>query len=251
MDSPASVSSPNEPFVKHALKLAGQAMLLQKSAFVPVLAAEKPNRYGFKILLVIAVTVAIFQAVGSLFDYWTMPQLPKIQAGLYEVITAVTQSRRGEDPSALFNLFYRVGWLLVYMQTGYPLKTGVMWGFLSSIIGPLFNWFTYSIFAHWVMRAVKGNVTSKQLYGIVGLAFAPNLLYVLTIIPGLLLPPSLVSWWFMAVVYQGISAVSPELTWKRKVLVVVLPYFIALLFMILALIGGVWLGVTVARWINT
>jgi hypothetical protein len=250
MDSSPSVSSPNESFIKHAFRLAGRAMLLQKSAFEPVLAAEKPRRYGFKILLVIAVTVAIFQAIGSLFDYWTMPQLPKIQAGLYEVITAVTQSRRGEDPSGLFNLLYRTGWLLVYMQTGYPLKSGVVWGFLGSIIGPIFNWFTYAIFAHWVMRAVKGKVTAKQIYGIVGLAFAPYLLYVLTVIPGVVLPPTLVSWWIMAAMYQGISAAAPELTWKRKVLVVVLPYFIAILFMIGALVGGVWLGVTIAGWMS-
>jgi hypothetical protein len=248
--SEAEISTPSKPSVKDALRLAWQALLLQKSAFVPVLAAEHPNKYGFRVLLVIAVLVALFQAVGSLFDYLTLPNYPEIQARLYDLITAVVQRRGGEEPSGWFDLFYRVIWLGVYMQTGFPTQSGVIWSFLSSIVGPLFNWFTYAIFASWVMRWVKGNATSKQLYGVVGLAFAPLLLNVFTIIPGVLLPPTLIGWWTMAVMYQGISVVVPELSWNRKVAVVVLPYFIAMVFMILALVGGVWLGVTVAGWIN-
>jgi hypothetical protein len=76
------------------------------------------------------------------------------------------------------------------------------------------------------------------------LAYAPSLLLVFNILPGLSIPAGLMRLWVFATSYQAIRSTF-GLSWKRSLVVVFLPYVITMLLFIISLVLGIMLGVVI------
>jgi hypothetical protein len=178
-----------------------------------------------------------------------MPRAEVIQQQVYVVLTQnqIYERYIGVVPlySGIFNVFYPVFWFVIRNAFGYPSRWDIALALPLAWISGMLNWWGFAYIIHWVGRALGGKASRTDLMGAMSLAYAPLWLMIASIIPGLMISAALLSPWIWATSYQAIRA-TYGLSWKRSVLVVVLPYIIAPILMILVLILGVLLGVFIS-----
>jgi hypothetical protein len=240
-------------FIRGSFRAIKEALLLRTEVYTAVTEAPIPSRRGFGILLVLLVTVSLTQIIGALFDVATLPEVNAIQQSLYEAITGLTiyanASAANPNFSSLFSTIYDLFWMFLRWFGGYPSKFGTLFTAVSFITSNLFAWLTYGFIGFYVAKAFGAKVEKMGDYlGLMGLAFAPFILYSVAIFPGLVVPVTLVSMWFLATAYQAIKS-TYGLSWWRTALVVLLPFPINTILLTFTIIFGVVIGVAVSKMI--
>lgn len=229
-------------------RLSWQALMLQEDVYEPFLAVEKPFRRGLIFLTLMLLPVALATSLGLLFDHLTMPQLREIQSQVYAVATQIgfVQEYFSQKPylESFFSLLYNLLWFILRSYGNYPSQVHIIASLFLVVVSGLFDWITYAMIAQWVARWVGAEFRRGVFYAPMALAYAPRLLLIANIFPGLTVPAGLVRFWIFATSYQAIRATF-KLSWKRSLVVVFLPYLITTLLLILSLFLGIILGIGV------
>ncbi len=211
-----------------ALRLAGQAMLLDDSAYAAVYDAKSPLRRGLTILLVILLTVGVAMAIGLALDIVVTPRLDLVEKAIFEALTETTwyQETTTESPdfATSFKRFYTVAWQIAYAVGQAPSWLGTLTGFLATLIVSLLSWFIYGSLAYGIGRWLGGQGNYQQFMGTLALAYAPKLLLVAMVIPGMALG-GIVTLWLLLTKYQAVKH-TYNLSWERNLAVVLMPYLI-------------------------
>jgi hypothetical protein len=240
-------------FVRGSFQAIKEAVFLRADVYTAVSEAPIPSRRGFGILVVVLLTVSLTQVVGALFDVATLPKVALVQDALYKTITGLTifQNVAAANPAFAggFTTIYNIFWMFLRWFGGYPSFAGALILALSSFISGVFAWLTYGFIGFYVARAFGAKIEKMgDFLGLMGLAFAPFILYSAEMIPGLVVPAALVLLWFLAAVYQAIRS-TYQLSWWRTALVVVLPFPINSILLTLTIQLSVFIGVTVSKMI--
>ena len=230
-----------------------RGVLLRPAVYSIVSDAPTPSRRGFGILFVLLITIALTKLMGALLDVATLPRVELIQDAIYQTIIGldIYQGYVSNNPNFAnaFATLYNLFWTFLRWFGGYPSVGGTVFTAVSFVISTIFAWFTYGFIGFYVTKALGAEVEKVGDYlGLMGLAFAPYLLYLFEIVPGLMIPLPLITLWFLATVYQA-NRVTYNLSWWRAVLVAVLPFPINSILLTLVLHLGIYIGVVVSQWI--
>jgi hypothetical protein len=250
--SSTALIEPHTPpnFWRDAFRSIWKALTLQEDAYTTILEAEKPSRQGFKILLVALLIASMGTSLGAALDYLTMPRYDLIQERAYTFITQSDLYRiLGEESpllGELFPLIYKLTWLFLQLQGVEPTGSMILLSFFNVLMSGVFAWFTYAFLSNLLGPRLGGSAEKGALWGAMALAFTPQVLMVANLIPGLTVPPTLVSFWTLACVYQAVR-VTYSFSRSRSVGLVVLVYLLNILLILLALVLGVLLGVFAYR----
>ncbi len=224
-----------------------RALLLDGSAYRTVIEASSPARSGFKVLTVLLLTVGIATALGMLLRYLTLPPLDQIQTSVQSALTSTQLYQNwvqsGSTATILFNVLSRAFWLAAHLRLDYPTPAGILLAPLSIWIGGLLRWVTFAIFGEFFGRRLGGQAPRRAFWGSLAVASSPQLFYLLTVIPGMIVPSTLVTGWTLLTTYQAMRVTFPALTWKRSLSAQVLMFAVNELFIALALVLGILLGV--------
>jgi hypothetical protein len=107
----------------------------------------------------------------------------------------------------------------------------------------LFNWVTFAIFGELIGRKLGGQARRRAFWGALAVANAPQMLTVLNIIPGLVVPSGLLWSWTLLTSYQATHATYPQLSWRRSLSTTLLMYALHYFFVFLSIVLGALLGV--------
>lgn len=241
-------------FIRSSFRAMKEALLLHTEVYTAVSEAPIPSRRGFGILIIMLLTVSLTRIVGALFDVATLPQVDLVQDSLYEAILSLTiyQNAAASNPDMAdrFSTLYHIFWTFLRWFGAYPSKFGTLFTAVTFFTSNLFAWLTYGFIGFYVAKAFGAKVGKMGDYlGLMGLAFAPVILYSVEIIPGLVVPVVLVILLFLATAYQAIKS-TYELSWWRTALVVFLPFPINTILLTLTIQLGVVIGVTVSKWLT-
>ena len=244
------VKSPNPQSISSGLRLAWKALLLHGEAYKTMLEAEHPFRFGLSYLTRLLFPVALAASLGLFFDYLTLPRLEDIQNQVLSVITQISflDAYISQAPylANFLSLLYEILWFVIRMYGNYPSLVHIFVVIVIVLVSGIFDWITYALIAQWVARRMGANYKRNAFYAPMALAYAPRLLLIANIIPGLTMPTSLVATWIFATSYQAIQSTF-KLSWKRSLVVVFLPYLITTILLILAVVFGIIIGLAIFR----
>lgn len=212
-----------------ALRLAGRALLLDDSAYATVHDAKHPLWRGFTILLVILLTVGVALAIGLALDVVVTPRLDLVETAVFEALTETTwyqqSSTQSPDFANSFKRLYTVAWQIAYAVGQAPSWLGTITGFLLTLIVSLLSWFIYGSLAYGIGRWLGGQDNFQQFMGTLALAYAPKLLLVAMVIPGMTFLGGIVALWLLLTKYQVVKH-TYNLSWQRNLVIVFIPHLI-------------------------
>ncbi len=236
-------------FLRTSFRQFWQALLLQSEAYQPILQSERPVRQGFRMLTALYLITGLITSLGLIFHYLTLPKVDVIQSQVGELIlnSGLYQQWSVEQPAlaAVVNLGYRLFWFLAGIRIGYPSRLDIFLTPLSLWAMGLFNWVTFAIFGELIGRKLGGQARRRAFWGALAVANAPQLLTLLNIIPGLVVPSSLLWSWTLLTSYQAVRVTYPQLTWRRSLSTTLAMYALHYFFIFLSIVLGVLLGVLV------
>jgi hypothetical protein len=229
------------------LRVAWHAITLQEDAYGPVLAARNPGRSGLSVLLIVLLLAALATTLGLVFDWLTEPQYATLEQQIYSTVnqSQFYQNFAAGRPTlaAVMQVVYQLYWLIARMNGVYPNALAIVVSFFNVLVSGLFDWLTYGFIAGLLAGWFGGKPEKKTaVWGTMAVAFSPNLIQVLNLIPGVVVPLVLLRPWVMATSYQALRA-TYKLSRGRTVIIVLLMPIVNTLFILLALIGGVLIGV--------
>jgi hypothetical protein len=240
------------PFREHAKQTyvdASKAMMLQDDIYQPYLEKERPFRFGCGTLTLLLAPAAIALGIGIALNLLTLPRIDLLQGQLLNHFTqsAVYQSLATQYASfaAFFNFLYSMIWLMIRLSGVYPFPASIILTPISFITGVLFTWWLFSILIQTVAGWLGGKTKKGAMYGPMVFAFAPQLLYVFGIVPGLTIPVSLTTAWTFAITYQIIKSVY-GFSWARTVMTIILTLVLNIVLIVLAVVFGIVIGVAVS-----
>jgi hypothetical protein len=237
-------------FIRSAFQQFWQALLLQERAYQPILQSDTPSRQGAKLLTVLFLTTGAAMSVGLVMHYLTAPKFDVIQPQIYIWLTQNRFYQSQFPEGSLWNMFikfaYWVIWFFIRVWTGYPSKWDVILGPISNWMMGLFNWFTFAIFGELIARKLGGKAKKRAMFGTLAVAYAPQMLLYLNVIPGLTVPANLIIYWFIATSYQAVRTTYPQLSWKRSLVVTISMFALHYLFIFLSFVLGILLGVGIS-----
>lgn len=247
-NAPPFLVQPQRETRQKLSSVAIQALLLREEAYTPLIGVAHPGRQGFKIVAAIMLVAALATSLGLLVDYATLPRIDLIQTRLFELIASSNAYQQraagGEFFSTFFNALYRLGWYMVRSTYGYPSRWDVVSSFFSILLLGILNWYAFGFLGGIVARWLGGKAPKGEFYAPLALAFAPFLLMVGNLLPGLVINPALIGTWWTLTAYQAIR-VTYKLSWGRSVLVIILVDVLGILLLFSAVILGVLIGVAV------
>jgi len=200
-------------------------------------------------MTILYVTVGMATALGMLLQYLTLPPLDQIQTNLQGLLTStqVYQGwvQSGSAAAVVFDVLYRAFWFTANLRLDYPTRAGILLAPLSIWVGGLLRWVTFAIFGEYFGRKLGGQAPRRAFWGSLAVANAPQLFYLLTIVPGMIVPSSLVTGWMLLTTYQAMRVTFPALSWRRSLAAQFLMFAVNYLFIVLAFVLGILLGVAV------
>jgi hypothetical protein len=240
------------PFPQYARKTfsdAGKALLLQDDIFPPYLEKEKPFRFGCGTLALLLVPPAIALGIGVAFNLLTLPRIDLLQQQFFTLFTQSSfyqsLASQYQNFGAFFNFIYSLAWFTVRVTGAYPYPASIIFTPISFISGVLFTWWLFAILLQMVAGWLGGKTKKGAMYGPMVFAFAPQLLYIFGIIPGLTVPVSLIVAWTLAITYQIIRSVF-GFSWGRSIMTILITLVVHLVLIFLAVVFGVIIGVLVS-----
>ena len=237
-------------FFKTAYVLAWKAMLFQEDAYTPIRESAKPFRKGFGIILVILLTVSVSYLVGVFLNFLTLPRIDLVQDVLFDLITGlgIYQQTVANSPGIgnLFEVGYGLVWQAIRIVGGFPSWLGAIIALVNILILGILNWLGYGLLVHMIAGWLGGKSPKGPFFGALALAYAPVLITVVNLFPGLTVPANLVFLWTLVTCYQVIKS-TYNFSWARSAIVTILPYPVAVIGFYIAIYGGIYLGVAVYK----
>jgi hypothetical protein len=230
---------------RQVMQDAWRAILLDKEVFAPYVTDDHPFRRGAKIMTLIALPIGLAAGVGVLLDLLTMPLYNELQTGLYSFFSGFPMvTQLAANLGLNFTNLYNFAWWLARFTGGYPSPSGILIAPNTTILDLLFTWWLFGLLIQMVGGWLGGKTPKGGLYPVMALAFAPSLLYLLNVIPGLAVPSALVRTWTILAAYQAVRRVY-GFSWIRSVMTIILTFLLNYVFLFLAVVGGVLVGVLV------
>lgn len=223
-------------------QLAWQALLLNENAYDAVSKTKSPFRKGLTILFIILLTVGVAQSIGLAFDVLTTPRIDLVQEAILQALTKASWYQAAvvetTDFATSFDQMYTLSWQLLRIMGGVPSWLGTATSFIVRLIFSLLSWLIYGWVAYLIARWLGGQAKWSLFLGALGLAYAPMLLAVANLVPGLAVPGSLIAGWLLITKYQAVKN-THKLSWEHSLAVVVVPYLvIGLVLFGVVLLGG-------------
>lgn len=171
-----------------SLRLAWRALLLDDSAYAAVRDDRHAFRRGFVVLLTIMAVDALAYLLALAFDSVTAIRTERIQQIIYNFVVSLPwytdQLQSNPNFAAQFQQNYFLGWEGGRIMLGLPSGLGTTIIEVLLVVSTLSAWLTFGFTAHWLARWFGGKARFGQFMGVFGLAYAPLMLSVITIIPG-------------------------------------------------------------------
>jgi len=245
-------NSPKVPFSQYARKTfadAGKALLLQDDIYPPYLEKEKPFRSGCGMLALLLLPAGIALGIGVALNLLTLPRIDLLQQQFFTLFTQSnfyqSLASQYQNFGAFFSFIYSLSWLTVRLSGAYPFPASIIFTPLSFITGILFTWWLFAILIQMVTGWLGGKTKKGAMYGPMVFAFAPQLLYIFGVFPGLTVPVTLTAAWTMAITYQIIRSVY-GFSWVRTIMAILITLVVHLVLIFLAVVFGVIIGVMVS-----
>jgi hypothetical protein len=224
-----------------------KALLLRPEAYAEALDTPSPRKEGFRLLVVLYLTVGVVVSLGLALHWMTLPRVDVLQTQVSDFVfgSGAYQALAASQPTAtlIFNLLFQLFWFVVTLELGYPSSRDILLGPLSMLGMGLFRWATFAIFGEWVARRMGGKARPHAFWAALALAAAPALLRMLTLVPGLVVPSALLIAWLALTSYQAVRATYPGLSWRQCLAVELWMFALHFICIILAVVLGVVLGV--------
>jgi hypothetical protein len=244
---PVEISDASPGFLKATFRQLWQALLLQPEAYRPILESGHPVKHGFRVLTALYLITGVIVSLGLVFHYLTLPRVELIQNEVSQVLfdSSIYAQLAAQQPAvaAVINLGYNLAWALTRLRIGYPTASDLWLTPLSLWGMGLFNWVTFAVFGELIGRKLGGLAPRRAFWGALAVANAPQLLTVLTIIPGLVVPSGLLWGWTLLTSYQAVQATYPQLSWRRSLSTTLAMYALHYFFIFLSILLGALLGV--------
>jgi hypothetical protein len=229
----------------HPLHLAWRALLLDERAYIAVAGHAKPLQRGFVALLWVLGIVLLARLIGFGFNWLTTPRLERIEELLRDFITGLPwyaeQVRQAPAFAAQFTQNYYLTWEGLRALLGIQTPTSMSVWVGVTLLDTLMLWLIYGTLAHWTARWLGGQARWSQTLGMLVLAYAPLLLTMIEMIHGAALPLGLLFLLMLIGKYQAIKS-AHGLAPGYALAAVLLPYLLASLLLMAALLFGAALG---------
>jgi hypothetical protein len=246
MENAPPMTTPGNAWTRR-LRLYGKALLLREEAYREVLANLSPRREGFRLLVVLFLTVGVVVSLGEVFDLLTLPRVDQIESSLNQFVfgSSLYASLEAGNPTLalVLSALYQLFWFSLSLEIGYPSPRDIILGPLSMLALGLFRWVTFAVFGELVARRLGGTSRPHAFWAALALAAAPALLRMLTVIPGVVVPSALLVAWLALTSYQAVRATYPALSWRRCLAVEIWMFALHFICIFLAVVLGVLLGV--------
>jgi hypothetical protein len=226
-----------------SLQLGWRALLFKEDAYEEMRASASPVLRGLVLIVVVGLVVALLAFVGDVLEWAGMPDLGAIQETVFGYMTQMPfmQENLQANPefAKMFKQQYDMSWAIV--QAFMPSPVGAAMGIVLTPLGLVVRWLIYGLLAYLFARWLGGTATLSETLGVLALAVAPMVIYVLTLVPYVQVG-NLVSVWSLLCAYYGLKT-AHKLSWSRAVWATLLPFILgAVLLILLGCLGGAFLG---------
>ena len=178
------------------LRLLVQALFLNGAAYAAIRDDRAPWRRGLLTLLVVLGLVALARLIGLGLGLLAAPQLGSLQQIIYDFVTGLPwyaqQVQLDPQFAPQFELGQIAAWDGIRLLLGVPVPLVVGGLYASFAVVTLVNWLLYGVLVHLFARWFGGKARFSQTLGVLALAYAPLLLFVVELVPGAIMPVSLV-----------------------------------------------------------
>lgn len=226
---------------RSSLRLSWQALLLNENVYLTISETKSPMREGVTILIVILLIVGVAQSVGLLLDVLTTPRIDLVQEAILQSLTEMGWYQQLAEESPEFSLSFRQQYILLWQALriigGAPSWLGTATAFIVNLVLSLLSWLVYGSVVYLTARWLGSQIGGRRFLGILSLAYAPKLLAVASLIPGVTVPGSLIAGWLLMTKYQVVKSIC-NFSWRRNLVVILTPYVV----IGMALFGIVLLG---------
>lgn len=179
---PAAPEAPRQGFLPTVLG----ALTLQESAYRAAAEDEHPIRNGLIFLVMIGVVVAVAGVIGAGITWWISPDLASLRDAIWQGLQGMpwreqfSGSELQQMDAQMQETFDQVWQIVSGFTPGIgQAAAGVVFTPLAFIVG----WFVYGLLAHGFARLLGGHASLPQTYGALSLAYAPNLLNAVQVVP--------------------------------------------------------------------
>ncbi len=228
--------------MKEVIRLAWEGLFLNEAAYAEIREHSSPVLQGLKLVLLIALAVALVGLVGTVLEWATTPNLGDIQQVVLEGIQQMPWYRElRADPEfrKMFVQQYEQGWQIFPTLFGAPNPRTAASRIIVLPVMLTVVWLLYGVVAHAFARFLGGQANLSQTLGCTALAATPELLNLVTLFPYVAVGSVVTGTWALLCRYTALKTCH-RLTWGGALVAALLPYvFYALVLLsFVACLGG-------------
>jgi hypothetical protein len=240
------IAAPPPPGPTNPLKLIWSALWFQEAAYAELRDSANPILRGLVVVLIASIIAGVTATLGLGFDRLTSASLQDIRRVVLDGVQHMLWYRQfangpgGADFRRFFMDEYNLWWTIGPALIGLPTLANALITLFGTPIFGVLTWLVAGAFTYLAARALGGQGGFGPTMGVMALASAPQLLTVLTIVPGLQVA-GLAGWWTIALSYWAVRS-AHRLPWYRNLLAIILPRVVLVVLIILLLIVAVGLA---------
>lgn len=228
-----------------SLRLGWNAMLLKEEAYEEMRRTTNPVVQGFILIVVVGLVIALLNLVGTGLEWASTPNLGEIKDTVFRYLLRMPWYEKVlkevPDFPRQFKEWYDLGWRVFPTLFGAPGIGRAALGIIATPLGLVIRWLVYGLLAYLAARLLGGSGNLSETLGLLALAFAPQMLRVLSLLPFFELG-ALVGVWGVLCAYLALKT-AHRLSWGRAMWATLLPYILALgLMMLTGCLGTAILG---------
>jgi hypothetical protein len=222
--------------MKELISRTWHALFLRPSAYAGIKERSRPALTGLLLIAIIGVVIALAGLVGTVLEWASTPNLKDMQRVILDGLRDMPfYEMMQESPEAVeqFENFYEIGWQVFPLLFGAPNIGSAAAQIVLQPILFIVGWFYYGVLAHLSAKLLGGEGRFSETMGCTALAFAPQLLNLVTLLP-FVATGGVVGTWALLCRYVGLK-VCHKLSWQRALGAALLP--IAVTVLLVALFG--------------
>ncbi|MBV7336822.1 YIP1 family protein [Chloroflexi bacterium TSY] len=214
-------------------ELIGKALVLEAEPFITMLEDDNPWAEGLFLTVCVGVAIGVAQLIGGLLLTASLPSADAVFAVLlhgWRELGIAPES----DATRIEDTLRRI-WELMTTLIGY---SGGWERLFVMIIAPfnlVFQWLFVGLICYVAGRGTGGTGTLNQTLGATSLMAAPNVLYMLQIIPLVSVSGILIFFWTALIVYRAVEVVH-DLSWRHSAFVTLAPLMVLLGFSMVGIV---------------
>jgi hypothetical protein len=223
-------------------ELLGKALVLEAQPFETLVEDDQPWMEGLMIVLTVGVLVGLAQLVGGLLTALSLPAPEALLTVLLNGWQAfAVRMGPAYDPAALEQAL-RTVWPSILWWSGYAGGWARLLGLVLTPLGLVIQWLAATLIVFMLARATGGRGTLNQTLGATALTVAPQVLFLLKVIPFVSVSGLLVAAWGLLILFRAVQ-VAHDLPWRQAAWIALAPYALA----VFLLLAGLMLAVLVVR----